>query len=89
MNAYWFNNPVSGTPASGTNCNQAYPPGYGFRYSDERHWDNMGFETLASSEISPNDYSGFASAVRLPVVRPIGGTTTTAPQPPTNVRIIR
>jgi hypothetical protein len=45
-NSYWFNDPVNGTAPSQTICNTSYPPGYGFAHSDERHWDNMGFEVL-------------------------------------------
>jgi len=87
MNAYWFNNPFTGTQASETNCGRAYPPGFGFRYSDERHWDNMGFETLAASEISASDYSGFLASVRPPVVRGAGAGQ--APGAPSNLRIVR
>jgi hypothetical protein len=87
MNAYWFNNPLTGTQASETNCGRAYPAGYGFRYSDERHWDNMGFETLAPGEISASDYSGFLASVRPPVVR--STLAVNPPGAPSNVRIIR
>jgi hypothetical protein len=87
MNAYWFNDPLAGTPASGTICGQAYPAGFGFRYSDERHWDNMGFETLPSSEAPSGDYSGFLSLVRLPAIR--GLQSLTPPAPPGNLRIVR
>jgi len=87
MNAYWFNNPLTATQASETNCGQAYPAGFGFRYSDERHWDNMGLETLPSSDAPSNDYSGLASIVRLPLVRSV--TSAPAPTAPTNLRIVR
>jgi hypothetical protein len=87
MNAYWFNNPLTGTQASETNCGRAYPAGFGFRYSDERHWDNMGFETLAPGEISASDYSGFLASVRLPVVRSTGAAN--LPGAPSNLRIVR
>jgi hypothetical protein len=73
QNAYWFNDPMSGTTASQTQCNQAYPGGFGFQHSDERHWDNMGFESLPqSSAPSGGDFSGFAARVQPP-----------APQAPT------
>jgi hypothetical protein len=92
MNAYWFNNPQSGTIASETVCNTAYPPGFGFRYSDERHWDNMGFETLAPSDAPASDYSRLASLVQPPVIRQPqldGSPAPAAPGSPTNLRIVR
>jgi hypothetical protein len=88
MNAYWFNDPLAGTQASETNCGRAYPAGFGFRYSDERHWDNMGFETLAPGEISTSDYSGFLASVRPPVVRNVGAAGP-PPGAPSNLRIVR
>ena len=67
LNSYWYNNPLLGTTASQTKCNIASPPGYGFPYSDERHWDNMGFEVLPASDIpTNNDFSLFSSLVQLP-----------------------
>jgi len=90
MNAYWFNDPQSGTPAGETVCNIAYPAGYGFRYSDERHWDNMGFETLAPSDAPASDFSSLASLVQPPVIRlPQFGGSATPPAAPGNLRIIR
>jgi hypothetical protein len=66
-NSYWFNNPVTGTAAGETVCNTSYPSGYGFPYSDERHWDNMGFEVLPVSYVPANhDFSGQASRVQVP-----------------------
>ena len=82
MNAYWFNDPANGTTAGETVCNTPFPPGFGFRYSDERHWDNMGFEVLAASDVPAGDYSGLAQYVQPPAVRPLGG-----PSAPTNLRI--
>ena len=87
MNAYWFNNPFTGTAPGDTICGTSYPPGFGFRYSDERHWDNMGFETVPSTVISSGDYSGFLSSVRLPAIRPIGAAQ--PPAAPSNLRIVR
>ena len=75
MNAFWFNDPVKGTPVGDdpnqTSCGVAYPPGFGFRYSDERHWDNMGFEVLPASDIPANqDFSSLASLLHLPAPQP-------------------
>jgi hypothetical protein len=69
MNAFWFNDPREGTPADRTPCKTAYPPGYGFPHSDERHWDNMGFEVLPASAAQANNFSRLASLVQLPPVR--------------------
>jgi hypothetical protein len=85
--SYWFNDPVLGTRASDNSCNIAYPGGYGFPHSDERHWDNMGFEVLPASDVPPgNDWSSLRSLVQLPPVLPpnfVGGpppaTPTAAP----------
>jgi hypothetical protein len=67
MNSYWFNDPVNGTPASANVCNTNFPAGYGFPYSDERHWDNMGFEVLPGSELPDNkDFSSFGASVQPP-----------------------
>src|SRR5579864_8765512 len=65
-NSYWFNAPTSGTASNQDVCNASYPAGYGFPYSDERHWDNMGFEALPSSSTSASDYSGLSSKVQPP-----------------------
>jgi hypothetical protein len=70
MNFYWFNDPVTGRPANVSVCNQAYPTGYGFSYSDERHWDNMGLEVLPASEAPGNDFSVFLPLVQLPPILP-------------------
>ena len=71
MNAYWYNDPVAGTSTSQTQCAQAYPGGFGFPHSDERHWDNMGFEVLpASSMPSAGDWSALAAAVAPPPILP-------------------
>ena len=87
LNSYWFNDPVRGTAPSQTVCNTSYPAGYGFPFSDERHWDNMGFEVLPASEVPANDFSGFTPLVQHPAtVAPRMGT---APAAPSNLRIIR
>lgn len=84
MNAYWFNDPLNGTAAASNVCGAAYPAGYGFPYSDERHWDNMGFETLPASEAPSGSFAVFA-----PLVQPPAVITLNTPRPPSNVRIIR
>jgi hypothetical protein len=84
LNSYWFNNPVTGTAANQSVCNIAYPAGYGFPFSDERHWDNMGFETLPASEAPSGSYAVFAPLVQPPTV-----VVPNAPKSPTNLRIIR
>jgi hypothetical protein len=86
LNSYWFNDPVNGTAANGTICNKAYPPGYGFVYSDERHWDNMGFEVFPASDIPAGTFATLGSLVQPPPIGPSGSVP--APAPPTNVRII-
>ncbi len=63
LNSYWFNDPVNGTSASSDSAGIAYPPGYGFPYSDERHWDNMGFEVMSPTD----DFASFGPNVALPV----------------------
>jgi hypothetical protein len=91
LNSYWFNNPVTGTSASQNVCNQAYPAGYGFPHSDERHWDNMGFEVLAASDAPSNDYSTLSSLVQPPAIELpqfVSGSYT-PPTSPTNLRIVR
>lgn len=75
MNSYWFNTAISGTAASANVCNIAYPSGYGFPFSDERHWDNMGFEVLPDT----SDFSTFAAMVALPTPESPVFTTTTSP----------
>jgi hypothetical protein len=88
LNSYWFNDPVKGTAAGDTICDTAYPPGYGFPYSDERHWDNMGFEVLQGADV-PADYSTLASLVQPPTTQaPQFGTAGPAPAAPSNLRII-
>ncbi len=69
LNSYWFNDPVNGTPAGGTDCGIAYPAGYGFPHSDERHWDNMGFEVLPASATGASDFSSLGSSVALPPIQ--------------------
>ena len=67
LNAYWFNDPLLGTAASSNVCNASYPAGYGFPFSDERHWDNMGFEVLAGADVPANrDFSSLAASVQPP-----------------------
>jgi hypothetical protein len=87
MNSYWFNDPVLGTPANVNVCNATYPSGYGFPFSDERHWDNMGFEVLPASEAPANNFTGFTSSVQHPPTVPIA--TGPIPSPPSNLRIVR
>ena len=90
MNSYWFNNPLTGTPANGTICNKAYPAGYGFPFSDERHWDNMGFEVLPASDSPSNNFSGLSSLVQHPPTMPIQtGPPGALPAAPSNLRIVR
>ena len=70
LNSYWFNDPLNGTPASSNACNTNYPAGYGFPHSDERHWDNMGFEVLSASDVPANgDFAIYGSAVQSPDVQ--------------------
>jgi hypothetical protein len=93
MNSYWFNNPVDGTAASADVCNIAYPAGYGFQFSDERHWDNMGFEVLPVSAVpAGNDFAAYGSSVQPPqpqapqfvgAVSPSPTATSTLTQPGT------
>jgi hypothetical protein len=65
QNAYWFNDAVQGTSASDNYCAIAYPAGYGFPYSDERHWDNMGFEVLPASDVPSNgDFAPLGALVQ-------------------------
>jgi hypothetical protein len=84
LNSYWFNDPVTGTSAGTTVCNTPYPPGYGFVYSDERHWDNMGFEVMPVSDVPTGSF-----AVLAPLVQPpprVNGST--VPSAPSNLRVI-
>lgn len=76
LNSYWFNDPLVGSSCSGL----TFPSGYGFSSSDERHWDNLGFEQLPPN--SSSDWSGYASDIVMPVARPpvFAGSTPT-PQP--------
>ena len=87
LNSYWFNNPVNGTAASQSVCNRAYPSGYGFPYSDERHWDNMGFEVLPASDVTAS-FAALAPLVQPPPIQPpqFAGS---APAVPTNLRVVR
>ena len=85
MNAYWFNNPLNGTSLAATICNQAYPPGVGFSYSDERHWDNMGFEVLPQTDV-PANFATLASLVQPPPMTAVA--TGPAPTAPTGLRIV-
>ena len=86
LNSYWFNNPQSGTAPGESVCNKTYPPGYGFRYSDERHWDNMGFEVLSASDAPAGDFSPLASLVQTPAIQ-APGSGGFPPAAPTNLRI--
>jgi hypothetical protein len=74
QNAYWYNDPAVGTLASQDSCAAAYPAGFGFQRSDERHWDNIGSEVLPTPA-SPSDFSSLASLVNLPqAVAPVIST---------------
>lgn len=78
LNSYWFNDPINGRTA----CSQNYHPGYGFPYSDERHWDNMGFEVLPSAAAPASDYSPLLALVKTPaVVAPMLGGAAPPPLP--------
>src|SRR5262249_27737349 len=88
MNSYWFNDPVRGTAASASICNIAYPAGYGFPYSDERHWDNMGFEVFPATEAPASNFSSFASIVQPPPRTPVQYVNGSVPTAPTNLRIV-
>lgn len=57
---------------------------YLFRYSDERHWDNIGFEVLPASEVPPNnDFSQLAGLITIPgLVPPQLQTPSSAPAAP-------
>ncbi len=58
-------------------------------HSDERHWDNMGFEVLPASDV-PSDWSTLASSIHMAasvvpaVADPTPTATSTATAPPTN-----
>jgi hypothetical protein len=69
-NSYWFNDPVNGTTPGKTICNTNVPAGYGFPYSDERHWDNMGFEVWPAADLpAGRDFAALASSVQPPQVQ--------------------
>jgi hypothetical protein len=55
-----------------------------FRYSDERHWDNMGFEVLPASEAPANgDFSSLADRITVPTfAAPRAQTPGSAPAAP-------
>jgi hypothetical protein len=86
LNSFWFNDPVNGTTAAQSVCGTAFPAGYGFRYSDERHWDNMGFEVLPASDVPANDFSGLAPLVQPPTPQP-PVFASDGPQAPANLRV--
>ena len=84
LNSYWFNDPLNGSPASGNACNANYPAGYGFPHSDERHWDNMGFEVLSASDVPANrDFSALTSSVQPPQPQPPRFVNGPSPTPTT------
>jgi hypothetical protein len=85
LNSYWFNNPVTGTAAGSTVCNTVYPAGYGFQFSDERHWDNMGYEVLTGSDIPTGSFASLAALVQPPPVQTSIGNV---PASPTAFRIV-
>jgi hypothetical protein len=67
LNSYWFNDPLKGSSASSNVCNVSYPAGYGFPFSDERHWDNMGFEVWPASAVpAKHEFSSLTSSVQPP-----------------------
>ena len=58
-----------------------------FHWSDERHWDNMGFEVLPASDVpAGGDWSSLAALVQLPPSVPPSQSTQT-PTPPTNTPV--
>jgi hypothetical protein len=88
MNSFWFNDPVHGTAASQNVCNASYPAGYGFPRSDERHWDNIGFEVLPATVAPANDFLTLASIVQPPAVVAPRFVSGAAPGVPSNLRIL-
>jgi hypothetical protein len=84
LNSYWFNDPMLGTSAGQNICTRAYPPGYGFPSSDERHWDNMGFEVLQASDVPADDFSALAPLFQPPGLQIVQGP----PSAPTNLRVL-
>ncbi|MGI9146782.1 MAG: hypothetical protein ACR2IK_09585 [Chloroflexota bacterium] len=69
-NSYWFNDPLAGTQSSNNDCNTAYPAGYGFPHSDERHWDNMGYEVLTGADVpASGDFSTYTRSVQAPQIQ--------------------
>jgi hypothetical protein len=87
MNSFWFNNPLTGTAASQNVCGATFPSGYGFPYSDERHWDNMGFEVLPASDVPSGSFATLAPLVQPPPIQPVQSGR--APAVPTNLRLVR
>jgi hypothetical protein len=85
LNSYWFNNPATGTAPGATICNTAYPAGYGFMFSDERHWDNMGYEVLTGADVPAGSFAPLASLVQPPTKQ---GSFGSAPTAPTGLRIV-
>jgi len=51
------------------NCKQSYEPGYGYRNTDERHWDNMGASVLPATITKANDFSSLAALVQPPKIQ--------------------
>ncbi|MGI9146781.1 MAG: hypothetical protein ACR2IK_09580 [Chloroflexota bacterium] len=82
LNSYWFNDPLSGTSAPSNGCGASYPTGYGFPHSDERHWDNMGFEVLPGDDV-PRDFSALGASIQPPPIQaPDSYAASTDPGPP-------
>ncbi len=53
-----------------------------FPYSDERHWDNMGYEVLPQTVINSSDWRALVSRIRMPVfVQPMHITPTISISP--------
>ncbi len=51
-----------------------------FQHSDERHWDNMGFEVLPASAV-PGDWSTLSSLIQIPASVPIAAPSVTGLAP--------
>jgi hypothetical protein len=73
MNSFWFNDPLRGTTPRQNSCGVSYPRGYGFPRSDERHWDNVGFEVLPGFVVSPHDFSRLSASVQPPAAQLVNG----------------
>ncbi len=66
-------------PANGyakNNCRTSFAPGYGYRNTDERHWDNMGVSVLPASITAARDFSSLAALVQPPKVLKVESAAT-------------